>query len=105
MNFWSIIRYGWTFEKDPITSNYIYGSVPYHFLESLDLMRFYLYKKPKLMLSRFSRSVAGHINAFSKKFPKVTLALVGAAASIGYFVGVGIAWSVAFKILRFIKVL
>nr|UYL95323.1 MAG: hypothetical protein [Baoding Fusar tick virus 1] len=104
MSFLKALLHGWTLETDPATGNYIFGSVPYYTVQSYDLMKFYLYKKPKTFVKKAGGIIYRSAVRFADRFPKIALACTAAVATVGYFVGVGVAWSVAAAILRFIKV-
>jgi len=103
MKFYNILFHGWSLEKDPVTGHYVYGSVPRLLLDSYSLCKFYtksVWKgSTKMITSRLSYAW----NFMSKSHPRITLAITAAAATVGYFVGVGLAWSIAFKILKWIN--
>jgi hypothetical protein len=104
MNIKTILLYGWTLEKDPATGQYIFGSVPYYITKHYDTMRFYLMKKTPGLLKKSVNFARSWFRSWTSNHPKITLFFTAAAATVGYFVGVGIAWSLAVAILRFIRV-
>jgi len=100
---YKILRYGWTLETDPVTGLYVYGSVPRTMLDSYELCKFYLRQAPKLCTSMGARIKRAY-RKFSKRFPTTNLVMTATAAAVVYFVGVGIAWSVSFKVLRYLRI-
>jgi len=104
MSFYKMLLYGWTLEKDPVTDQYIYGSVP-RFLSDCKSrsLAFAKSKIPKALRKTKSFFSRLHSN-FANNFPRTYLACVAAAATIGYFVGVSIAWGIAFKVLKFLRI-
>lgn len=104
MKFWTPLIYGWSFERDPATSNYMYGTVPYYVVEHYSLMKFYLKKSASSLFKKPLNKIKTSFLSFTQNFPKTYTACIAAAATIGYFVGIGIAWSVASAILKFMRI-
>jgi len=104
MSFYKMLLYGWTLEKDSVTGQYIYGSVPRFLLDcGTSVYSFTKSRIPKAFKKTKSFLRRQHSN-FANNFPRTYLACVAAAATIGYFVGVGIAWGIAFKVLKFLRI-
>lgn len=106
MSFYTWLSYKLSLERDDITGDFVYGSFARSSLDHYRTMQkwFLINKKKakKAFKSSFSW-LSNSAKSFSRKFPKTALAVTAAAATVGYIVCMGIAWSVAFKILKLIR--
>nr|UYL95322.1 MAG: hypothetical protein [Zhangzhou Fusar tick virus 1] len=101
------LLHGWTLERDPITGKFIYGSVPRMMLDTWSEMKFWSKKtvnEAAKLVRRSKGAFVRSIKSFSQSHPRIALSLTAAAATIGYFVGVGVAWAVALKVLRLLRI-
>jgi len=103
MILYNILFHGWSLEKDPLTGTYVYGTIPRLLLDNYDLCRSYAKTTWNKTFKKVPRAFSNAWKFMSTKHPRITLAITAAAATVGYFVGIGVAWSIAFKILRWIK--
>lgn len=107
INIIKTLRHGWTLERDEATGMYVYGSVPRLVYDTYSEMKKWsklsFWKASNLASTAKSR-LAKTWRWFSHQHPRITFALTAAAATVGYFVGIGVAWAVALKVLRWINI-
>jgi hypothetical protein len=105
---WKIIKsallHGWTLERDPVTDEYIFGSVPHLVLKHWNLCTSYTRRKVLRPLNRIKNAVVRRGRSFATNHPYIMMAFTGAAATVGYFMFVGVAWTIAFKALKWMRV-
>nr|QHD64835.1 ORF-C [Erysiphe necator associated fusarivirus 1] len=106
MSFYTWLSYKLSLERDSITGDFIYGSFARSSLDHYRTMEkwFRISKKKaeRTVKSSFSW-LSNSARSFARSFPKTSLAVTAAVATVGYIVCMGIAWSVAFKILKLIR--
>jgi len=106
MKFYTWLSYKLSLEKDDITGDFVYGSFARSSLDFYRTMQKWLIIKKKRTGKSMKNSMnwlSSSLRKFSATFPKTALAITAAAATVGYIVCVGIAWSIAFKILKMIR--
>lgn len=106
MSFYTWLSYKLSLERDDITGDFIYGSFARSSLDHYRTMQKWFLggkKKAGKAIKKSTRWLSVSAKSFSQRFPKTTLAITAAAATVGYIVCVGIAWSLAFKILKLIR--
>lgn len=106
MKFYTWLSYKLSLERDEITGDFIYGSFARSSLDHYRTMKKW-FIVTKWRTNKAVKKSAGWLSAsasaFSRKFPKTSLALTAAVATVGYIVCMGVAWSIAFKILKLIR--
>lgn len=99
---YKLMRYGWTLEKDPATGSYIYGSIPRSVLDNTELCKSYL-KKCRVSMMKTVSNIQKSFRSLCNRYPRIAMSCTVAAATVVYFIGVGIAWSIAIKVLRLLR--
>jgi hypothetical protein len=100
---YTILLNGWSLEKDEVTGLYSYGTIPRAMFDSYHTVKHLLRKKVVPSVVKLPQYFSKMWAKFSCNYPKTAFTCAAAAATVGYFVGIGIAWGIAFKILKWIK--
>lgn len=106
MKFYTWLNSKLSLERDEITGDFIYGTFARSSLDHYRTMQKWFIvtkRRSSKAIKKSAHWLSSSFTTLSKKFPKATLAVTVAAATVGYIVCMGIAWSVAFKILKMIR--
>jgi hypothetical protein len=104
MNWYTLLKNGWSLDRDEVTGLYSYGTIPRAVFDSYTLVKSIISRKAYPRIRRACGVIPKGWKTLRRSHPYVAYAITSAAAVVGYFVTMGIAWSFAFKILKWIKV-
>lgn len=104
MNWYTLLKNGWSLDRDEVTGLYSYGTIPRAVFDSYTLVKSIISRKAYNPVRRALSTFPKIWRSLRRNHPYVAYAITSAAAVVGYFVTMGIAWSLAFKILKWIGV-